>query len=341
MAAADLANKYITADMQAQRDQALADIQRNSAVQQAQQMDEYNNSDGVQARRRAIADQNARAASKTGQDIKLDELGNTRLSEALRSKAIADKKAEHDASVAQTIEDANNPALLAAGTKIKLADPEVAARIASSRAQINASNAHAGLVGAQTEGIKLDVADRKKLNGLYDQASQILSDPSLTDEERGKKFGAVQSSIVLMKSKNGQASQRDPELDTVTTRTKKVDADGNEVETTEKSVRRPGQGAPKPQGAPAVGAEVDGYVFQGGDPNDKKNWAPKAAAKTDSGGRPPSVKPPPDYRQASDGSGRIVNVTTGRALTPEQVAVLAKIERGEPTNPRERALLNN
>jgi hypothetical protein len=248
MAAADLANRYITADLQAQRDQAMADIQRNSAVQQAKELEEYNSSDEVQARRRAIADQNARAASKTGQDIKLDELGNSKLSEALRAKAIADKKAEHDAVVAQTIDDANNPALLAAGTKIKLADPEVAARIAASRAQINASNAHAGLVGVQTEGIKLDVADKKKLNGLYDQASQILSDPGLTDEERGKKYGDVQRQIVLMKSKNGQAAQRDPELDTVTTKTKKVDENGNEIETTEKSVRRPGQGAPKPQG---------------------------------------------------------------------------------------------
>jgi hypothetical protein len=93
--------------------------------------------------------------------------------------------------------------------------------------------------------------------------------------------------------------------------------------------------------APAVGAEVDGYVFNGGDPNDKKNWTPKAAAKSASGGGMPRVKAPSDYRPASDGSGRMVDVTTGRTLTPEQFAVLEKIERGEPTNPRERALLNN
>ena len=37
----------------------------------------------------------------------------------------------------------------------------------------------------------------------------------------------------------------------------------------------------------------------------------------------------------------MVDVTTGRTLTPEQSAVLAKIERGEPTTPGERALLNN
>lgn len=32
-------------------------------------------------------------------------------------------------------------------------------------------------------------------------------------------------------------------------------------------------------GAPAVGTEVGGYVFNGGDPNDKKNWTAKAAGK--------------------------------------------------------------
>jgi hypothetical protein len=303
MAAADLANRYITADLQAQRDQAMADIQRNSAVQQAKELEEYNSSDEVQARRRAIADQNARAASKTGQDIKLDELSNSKLSEALRAKATADKKAEHDAVVAQTIDDANNPALLAAGTKIKLADPEVEARIAASRAQTNASNAHAGLVGVQTEGIKLDVADKKKLNGLYDQASQILSDPGLTDEERGKKYGDVQRQIVLIKSKNGQAPGRDPELDTETVVEKRIDANGNEITTTRKEVRRPG--AAKPDAAPyQEGQEVrnkaDGkiYVIRNGVPVLKDQPAAPAAA--------PATRSAPASTQPSNRTGDAV-----------------------------------
>jgi hypothetical protein len=102
-------------------------------------------------------------------------------------------------------------------------------------------------------------------------------------------------------------------------------------------------GAGKGGGAPAVGTEVGGYVFNGGDPNDKKNWTAKAAGKQAGRGMLSSVTPAPepDYRLASDGSGRMVDVTTGRTLTPEQSAVLQKIELGEPTTPGERALLKN
>ena len=45
------------------------------------------------------------------------------------------------------------------------------------------------------------------------------------------------------------------------------------------------------------------------------------------------------YKLMSDGSGRMVDVTTGRTLTPEQSAILQKMQRGEPTTPRERAML--
>ena len=62
-----------------------------------------------------------------------------------------------------------------------------------------------------------------------------------------------------------------------------------------------------------------------------------AAAPQGAPARAPAA--PPDYRPASDGSGRMVDVATGRTLTAEQSAVLAKMQRGEPTTPRERALL--
>lgn len=45
------------------------------------------------------------------------------------------------------------------------------------------------------------------------------------------------------------------------------------------------------------------------------------------------------YKLMSDGGGRMVDVTTGRTLTPEQSAILQKMQRGEPTTPRERAML--
>jgi hypothetical protein len=217
----------------------------------------------------------------------------------------------------------------------------VAARIAASRASAGASAASAAESRERTEGLKLNNADKRTLDKLYSDAGAILADAGISDEERAKRYGKVQTQIVLMKSKNGQVKERDPELDTQTVTEEKINPDGTTTKTVRKEVRKPGNGTAAAPGAPAVGTEVSGFVFKGGDPNDKKNWTPKAGATPAGGGMLQSVKPEPDYRPASDGSGRMVDVTTGRTLTPEQSAVLAKIERGEPTTPGERALLNN
>ena len=219
----------------------------------------------------------------------------------------------------------------------------MAARIAASRASAGASAASAAESRARTEGINLSNTDKKTLDKLYGEAGTILADASINDEERAKRYGKVQTQIVLMKSKNGQGATRDPELDTQTVTEEKINPDGTTTKVVRKEVRKPGNSTGAAPGAPAVGTEVGGYVFNGGDPNDKKNWTAKAAGKQAGRGMLSSVTPAPepDYRLASDGSGRIVDVTTGRTLTPEQSAVLQKIERGEPTTPGERALLKN
>jgi hypothetical protein len=252
-------------------------------------------------------------------------------------------RAKADTEKAITKEQAADPIYLGAVAKIKLADPEVAARIAASRASAGASAASAAESRERTEGLKLNNADKRTLDKLYSDAGAILADAGISDEERAKRYGKVQTQIVLMKSKNGQAPGRDPELDTQTVTEKKINPDGTTTEVVRKEVRKPGNGTGAAPGAPAVGTEVGGYVFNGGDPNDKKNWTAKAAGKQAGRGMLSSVTPAPepDYRLASDGSGRMVDVTTGRTLTPEQSAVLQKIERGEPTTPGERALLKN
>ena len=255
--------------------------------------------------------------------------------EALKAKASTEQ--------AITKEQAADPIYLGSIAKIKLADPEVAARIAASRASAGASAASAAESRARTEGINLSNTDKKTLDKLYGEAGTILADASINDEERAKRYGKVQTQIMLMKSMNGQGATRDPELDTQTVTEEKINPDGTTTKVVRKEVRKPGNGTGAAPGAPAVGTEVGGYVFNGGDPNDKKNWTAKAAGKQAGRSILSSVTPAPepDYRLASDGSGRMVDVTTGRTLTPEQSAVLQKIERGEPTTPGERALLKN
>lgn len=149
-------------------------------------------------------------------------------------------------------------------------------------------------------------------------------------------------------------AKNNPELDTVTIEETTGELGGPQTKTTRKEVRRPGQGGgagqPTQQQAHAEaeaaikqGASRDavnsklaklGYQPLGGSGSAKSEMIPGGATAA----RP---KPAADYRPAGDGSGRIVDVATGRTLTPEQSAILQKIERGEPTTPRERAMLND
>lgn len=291
----------------------------------------------------AASDKIARRSAATTRAVQTETAGDESLNAALRKKADEDARAKASTDKAITKEQAADPIYLGSIAKIKLADPEVAARIAASRASAGAASASAAESRERTEGLKLGNADKRKLDGLYADASTILTDSTITDEERAKRYGKVQTQIVLMKSKTGQAAARDPELDTQTVTEEKINPDGTTTKTVRKEVRKPGNGTGAAPGAPAVGTEVGGYVFNGGDPNDKKNWTAKAAGKQAGRGMLSSVTPAPepDYRLASDGSGRMVDVTTGRTLTPEQSAVLQKIELGEPTTPGERALLKN
>lgn len=243
---------------------------------------DFNSSDETIAASGKVAD----AKSATDRRSALATATDETLNSAQRKKASDDRAATHDTQVRETIADAANSSLLAATGKIKLADPEVAARIAASRAAAGANAAHSGLLAQQAASLELDVKDKEKLNGLYDDASRILSNPELTDEARGKQFGDVQKKISMMKSKTGQA--RDPELDTVTTKTKKLNPDGTEIETTEKSIRRPGGDgssgkAPYPDGTELKNKDGSIWVVKDGKPVPKGQAVEKPAAKTDGG----------------------------------------------------------
>lgn len=275
-AAADIASKYIDAEIERNRMEALADIQFKNNNRTRDANFAFENDPGNVAKRVDTASTVAKAAGRTAaevdterlsnpalnqaqrtkaagdataaQEIELGRLQNKPLIEAAREKAIGDKRAEHTAATEQTIADANNPELLGAVGKLKLADPEVAARIAASRAAAANAGAGAGLHSAQAEAVRLTIADKKKIDGLYDQAGKVLSDPTLDDATRAKEMAKVERQIVLMKSKNGQAAARDPELDTQTVVEEKLNPDGTTTKTTRKEVRRPGNGS---QEAPA------------------------------------------------------------------------------------------
>lgn len=122
---------------------------------------------------------------------------------------------------------------------------------------------------------------------------------------------------------------RDPELDTVTVEETTGEIGGPQTKTTRKEVRKPGNGAAKADGAPPVGTEVGGYVFKGGDPNDKKNWAPKADSKP--GMIPNGAKAADDsndrtIRRVAQGYGTAFYRYAGKNYPTQQAAEAAKAE---------------
>jgi hypothetical protein len=256
------------------------------------------NDKGTVATRQATARSNTLAAGQDTRDAKVAEAGDTAYQGAVKGQA--DREAADTAARARATTKANaaDGDYLGAMTKLKLADPSVAAQIARDRAAAGESGARAGLIGVQAEAGRVEIADKNKLTKLYDEASGILSDANLTDEERAKKFAKVQQQIVLVKSKNGTGTAaRDPELDTQTEEVTRINPDGSTSKVTSKTVRKPGSIGADAGTGPTVGQEVDGFVFKGGDPKDKNNWTPKTADKQQGPGA--QAKPAPSPKQAA------------------------------------------
>lgn len=289
-----------------QRARVLAEIQRENAKLNRQDALDFETDPGNVDRRNAADKKRATAAGETAREVEAARAADPVLNEALRKKAADDAAAAKKIADDQAMAEAGNKPLLDAKAKIKLADPEVAARIAASRASAASSGAHAGLLAVQTAGARLAVEDQKRLSKLYDEANEALTDPKLTDDERGKKVATILQQATLIKSKNA------PELDTQTITEERQNEDGSTTKTTRKEVRRPGASGGKPnmteeqahaeasaaiaRGAPAdaVNARLQGMGFKpvgaaGAKPTPAKPGAPAA-----------SVAPPVDSRPAPD-----------------------------------------
>lgn len=237
---------------------------------------------------------------------------------------------------------------------IKLADPEVKAHLAQMAAAAGASAAQTRMLGEQLKQLQAVGSVAEQVRGLQQKLSSAKTEDErstiqqqITDLGFNGKDTKGFLTIAERAMNNGDAA-----LKVLNDPTASPEAKASALtqlnranEFADKAAAQAGlklgnQAAAS--GGPAIGSEVNGYVFKGGNPNDKKNWEPKKG-----GGMIPataqavSTNKAPDYQPMSDGSGRMVDTTTGRTLTAEQSAVLVKIQRGEPTTPRERALLND
>lgn len=252
---------------------------------------------------------------------------------------------------------AGDKSYLASVRTLKLADPEVQARIQSSLASAGASAAQARTAAEQLKQLQQVGSMADQVRGLQKQLAAAKSPEERETIQRqitdlgfsGKDTKgfmsiaerAMSNADAALKVLNDPAAADDAKRAAMTQLQRANQfADQAAAQAGIKIAEAGGKAGP------AVGAEVGGYVFKGGDPNDRKNWTPKTAvsAAPQTGGPMLKSIAADDitrYRPVSDGSGRMVDVSTGRTLSPEQSAVVEKIRRGETTSPRERALLQD
>jgi hypothetical protein len=266
-AVASISNKYIDEELQANRAKMMAELQHANMVR----ADQYQNDptrrgmlreqaglDATAAASAAAAGQRAAAVAGQGDAAYQSALDQQAAADAERKARgevaggmIADpyrrqKAAEDAKATAATNRDiakdtAADPDFLKAQTKIKLADPEVAARIKASAASAAASYASAANSSAHAEQAREQTKGLAMVNKLKAEADVILNDDKIDDKTRKEKLAVIDERLIAMGGK--QRAGRDPELDTVTTERVTDDGKGGTVKTIEKSVRRPGQKA--------------------------------------------------------------------------------------------------
>ncbi len=242
----------------------------------------------------------------------------------------------NDLAIKGKVDEAKNPELLAA---------EDAKFYADLKRKIKA--------GKELLPLEIDRARKLAEADAGTRAKYREKKPTLADElaeveaVMGVKFTSEQRQQFAL-AKAGLNKGGGPGEETV--KTTEYDSNGQPIK--ERTVKGP-RGAEQPGAKPTeqqAHAEAEAAIKSGA-PRDAVNarlaqagFKPLGGAGEKTGMTPGAeraarTKPAADYRLSSDGSGRMVDVTTGRTLTPEQFAILQKIERGEPTTPRERAML--
>lgn len=223
----------------------------------------------------------------------------------------------NDIAIKGKVAEATNPELLAA--EDAKFDADLKRKIKAGKELLPLEIDRAMKLAAADAGTRAKYREKKPT--LADELAEV-------EAVMGVKFTSEQRQQFAL-AKAGLNKGRDPELDTQTVTEEKINPDGTTTKVVRKEVRKPGNGTAAAPGAPAVGTEVNGYVFKGGDPNDKKNWTPKAAAKPGmlSGpGKVPDDSNDRTIKRVATGYGTAYYRYAGKSYLTQQAAEAAKAE---------------
>lgn len=214
-AGASLSSKYIDDEILRNRQQAFLDMQRASNLQQAKDMDEFQNDPTRRENLRVEAGKDAAAANSVALEGKIAEATNTRLTDARRANLRAEAAIPGEVAAEQVKTNAADPAYLKSVRAVALADPRVQAQIDQARASIAQAGAHTKLLGIQGQAAELELNDRKKLDALFDRYDHVLNDKSMDDKTRGVELGKLTEQLNVMRAKTGRGATGAQESDTV------------------------------------------------------------------------------------------------------------------------------
>lgn len=276
---ASLSGKYIDDELARNRQQAFLDMQRASSLQQAKDMDEFQNDPTRREKLRVEAGKDAAAANNASLEGKIAEATNTSLMEARRANLRAEAAIPGEVAAEQVKANAADSAYLKGVRAVALADPRVQAQIDQARASIAQAGAHARLLGIQGQAAELELNDRKKLDALFERYDQVLNDKSMDDKTRGIELGKLTEQLNVMRAKTGRGATGAQESDTVKVTEEEMLPGGGTRKTERTEKRKPVPGAGGEKGDPVMAALLaNRAASQGGQPGQAATAAPAVAS---------------------------------------------------------------
>lgn len=231
---ADVGNKYLDDQILQNRAQVLADIQRKSAVQQAQDIDAYQNDPTRRQNLRELKAQDDAATAASALAAEKARVGDKDYQALVLENQRSQAKVAGEVATEQTIANGKNKDFLESVKAVKLADPEVQARISQARAALGASTAHTRLLSLQGDEAEMVLKDRKAINGLLDTYDATLNDKSIDDKTRGERLTRLTQQLNVIRAKNGKAGGDDTDTVKVTEEQMLPGGGTRKVERTEK-----------------------------------------------------------------------------------------------------------
>lgn len=229
-AVAGLANKYIDEEIAANKAQTLANIQLDMERRRREDEDAFKNDPTRVARDRntaregalfteatnrtialnrandtelqgaseSAADRAARAATARGIEAKKTELGDATLNTMTRDKTQADALASAETERKKAIAAVSDPEYMKALPALKLADPEVKARIDQARAAAASSYASAQASRNHGEVYKAQADAAKQTLDLTNEMLRTIDDPNLSPDARKSKLETLSAKMAVL-----------------------------------------------------------------------------------------------------------------------------------------------